>query len=310
MSRLKGPSHELHQNLRAGGETVLRVVNSMLQTAAHDLERRDALGRARYCSSARRDASGQEFRIARHIVHQREHLRGRCSDDGAAIDDLQMGDSAGDLARQGGILAHRTVDSRAWQKPPIAAPPPIAVNRKARFDYFIEERFEAGLSLLGWEVKSMRAGKAQIAEAYVYLKNGEAFLFGAHIAPLNSASTHVDTDPTRTRKLLLEPPAARSSARRRRAPRLYPGAPAALLEGGPRQARARACQGQEAARQARHRQGSRLAARQEPHHEGEPALTGRRLPGPERTAKGVYSASLGADRFRHGLRNFRCVPRC
>jgi len=84
-----------------------------------------------------------------------------------------------------------------------AAPPPIAVNRKARFDYFIEERFEAGLSLLGWEVKSMRAGKAQIAEAYVYLKSGEAFLFGAHIAPLNSASTHVDTDPTRTRKLLL-----------------------------------------------------------------------------------------------------------
>ena len=81
--------------------------------------------------------------------------------------------------------------------------PPIAVNRKARFDYFIEERFEAGISLMGWEVKSMRAGKAQIAEAYVYLKNGEAFLFGAHIGALNSASTHVDTDPTRTRKLLL-----------------------------------------------------------------------------------------------------------
>ena len=81
--------------------------------------------------------------------------------------------------------------------------PPIAVNRKARFDYFIEERYEAGIALLGWEVKSMRAGKAQIAEAYVYLKDGEAFLFGAHINALNSASTHVDTDPTRTRKLLL-----------------------------------------------------------------------------------------------------------
>jgi SsrA-binding protein len=62
---------------------------------------------------------------------------------------------------------------------------------------------EAGMSLLGWEVKSMRAGKAQIAEAYVYVKNGEAFLFGAHISPLVSASTHVDTNPTRTRKLLL-----------------------------------------------------------------------------------------------------------
>jgi SsrA-binding protein len=82
-------------------------------------------------------------------------------------------------------------------------PPPIAVNRKARFDYFIEERYEAGLSLQGWEVKSMRAGKAQIAEAYVYLKDGEAYLFGAHIHPLTSASTHVDADPTRTRKLLL-----------------------------------------------------------------------------------------------------------
>ncbi len=81
--------------------------------------------------------------------------------------------------------------------------PPIAVNRKARFDYFIEESYEAGISLLGWEVKSMRAGKAQIAEAYVYLKNGEAFLFGAHLSPLISASTHVITDPTRTRKLLL-----------------------------------------------------------------------------------------------------------
>ena len=81
--------------------------------------------------------------------------------------------------------------------------PPIAVNRKARFDYFIEERYEAGITLLGWEVKSLRAGKAQIAEAYVYLKDGEAFLFGAHLAPLTSASTHVIADPTRTRKLLL-----------------------------------------------------------------------------------------------------------
>src|SRR5471030_70781 len=81
--------------------------------------------------------------------------------------------------------------------------PPIAVNRKARFDYFIEESFEAGIALLGWEVKSMRAGKAQVAEAYVYLKNGEAYLFRAHINALISASTHVDTDPTRTRKLLL-----------------------------------------------------------------------------------------------------------
>ncbi len=81
--------------------------------------------------------------------------------------------------------------------------PPIAVNRKARFDYFIEEQYEAGIALAGWEVKSLRAGKAQITEAYVYVKNGEAFLFGAHFTPLISASTHVNAEPRRTRKLLL-----------------------------------------------------------------------------------------------------------
>ena len=79
----------------------------------------------------------------------------------------------------------------------------IAENRKARFDYFIEERFEAGLALQGWEVKAMRAGRAQLAEAYVYLRNGEAFLIGAHLAPLPTTSTHIPADPVRTRKLLL-----------------------------------------------------------------------------------------------------------
>ena len=79
----------------------------------------------------------------------------------------------------------------------------IAENRKARYDYFIEERLEAGLVLEGWEVKSMRAGKAQIAEGYVYLKEGEAFLFGAQITPLSTTSTHVTAEPKRTRKLLL-----------------------------------------------------------------------------------------------------------
>ena len=79
----------------------------------------------------------------------------------------------------------------------------IAVNRKARHDYFIEETFEAGLALEGWEVKSLRAGRAQLTESYVHLRDGEAWLLGAHIAPLPTASTHVDPDPTRTRKLLL-----------------------------------------------------------------------------------------------------------
>ncbi len=79
----------------------------------------------------------------------------------------------------------------------------IAENRKARHDYFIEDRYEAGIALEGWEVKSLRAGRAQLKESYVYVKNGEAFLFGAHFSPLTSASTHVHPDPTRTRKLLL-----------------------------------------------------------------------------------------------------------
>ena len=79
----------------------------------------------------------------------------------------------------------------------------IAENRKARFEYFIEERYEAGLALQGWEVKSMRAGRAQLTESYVYLRNGEAFLFGAHFSPLAATSTHVIADPARTRKLLL-----------------------------------------------------------------------------------------------------------
>jgi SsrA-binding protein len=79
----------------------------------------------------------------------------------------------------------------------------IALNRQATHDYFIEERFEAGLILEGWEVKSLRAGRAQLKESYVTLKGGEAWLLGAHIAPLPSASTHIEPDPTRTRKLLL-----------------------------------------------------------------------------------------------------------
>jgi SsrA-binding protein len=88
-------------------------------------------------------------------------------------------------------------------KPASATPRVIAENRRARFDYFIEERLEAGLALEGWEVKSMRAGKAQLAEAYVYMRNGEAFLIGAHLSPLRTVSTHKSADPVRTRKLLL-----------------------------------------------------------------------------------------------------------
>ncbi len=83
------------------------------------------------------------------------------------------------------------------------APRTVAVNKKARHDYFLEDRVEAGIALQGWEVKSLRAGHIQLKESYVLLKNGEAWLFGAHISPLLTASTHIHPDPLRTRKLLL-----------------------------------------------------------------------------------------------------------
>ncbi len=79
----------------------------------------------------------------------------------------------------------------------------IVQNKKAYHDYFIEERFEAGIALEGWEVKAIRAGRAQIKEAYVIVSNGELYLIGSHISPLPAASTHFMPDPTRTRKLLL-----------------------------------------------------------------------------------------------------------
>ncbi len=79
----------------------------------------------------------------------------------------------------------------------------IALNRQATHDYFIEERYEAGLVLQGWEIKSLRAGRAQLKESYVVLKGGEAWLLGSHLSPLTTASTHVIPDPVRTRKLLL-----------------------------------------------------------------------------------------------------------
>ncbi|MBQ0796875.1 SsrA-binding protein SmpB [Zhongshania sp.] len=79
----------------------------------------------------------------------------------------------------------------------------IAQNKKARHDYSLTDKFEAGIVLRGWEVKSLRQGKIQITDTYVILKDGEAFLLGCNITPLLSASTHFVTDPTRTRKLLL-----------------------------------------------------------------------------------------------------------
>ncbi|MGX5914408.1 SsrA-binding protein SmpB [Aliidiomarina sp. Khilg15.8] len=84
------------------------------------------------------------------------------------------------------------------------APNTIALNKKARHEYFLEDKFEAGLALQGWEIKSIRQGKVNLSDSYVIIKDGEAYLLGAQIQPLISASSHVVCDPERTRKLLLK----------------------------------------------------------------------------------------------------------
>ncbi|GGX55537.1 SsrA-binding protein SmpB [Saccharospirillum salsuginis] len=89
------------------------------------------------------------------------------------------------------------------KKKPQPGDSTIAKNKKARHEYQIIDKYEAGLELMGWEVKSLRAGKAQLVDSYVIFKNNEAWLVGAHFTPLNTASTHVVADPTRSRKLLM-----------------------------------------------------------------------------------------------------------
>lgn len=84
------------------------------------------------------------------------------------------------------------------------APNTIALNKKARHEYFLEDKFEAGLALQGWEIKSIREGKVNLSDSYVIIKDGEAYLLGTEVQPLNSASSHVVCDPERTRKLLLK----------------------------------------------------------------------------------------------------------
>lgn len=93
--------------------------------------------------------------------------------------------------------------NRPMSKKKPSNPDTIAVNKRATYEYFIEEKYEAGIALEGWEVKAIRAGKISLGDAYIYIRNTEAFLIGVHITPLITASTHVLTDATRTRKLLL-----------------------------------------------------------------------------------------------------------
>ena len=205
--------------------------------------------------------------------------------------------------------------------------PTIAQNKRARYEYFIEEKLEAGLVLQGWEVKSLRAGKAQITEGYVLIKDGEAFLIGAHITPLRTVSTHIVADPTRTRKLLLNRSELDSlvGAVERKGHTVVPLE--LYWKTGQREARDRPRQGQAGARQARHREGPRLAAR-------EVAPAARKGVGVGDSRKPLRGASFrlspipyppiplysppcpytggvhGGDRFRRGSRNSRCMPRC
>lgn len=98
-------------------------------------------------------------------------------------------------------MTYNAAMNKSEKKP--TAPKVITLNRRARHDYSIEANYEAGIVLEGWEVKCLRDSKAQIAEAYVVIRNSEAWLLGAHFTPLKTVSTHVTADPTRTRKLLL-----------------------------------------------------------------------------------------------------------
>jgi SsrA-binding protein len=100
-------------------------------------------------------------------------------------------------------MAKKTNNKAGKDKGKGGASGTIALNKRARHEYHLEQRFEAGLALQGWELKSIRAGRANIGESYAVVRGGEMFLFGAQITPLISASTHVVTDERRTRKLLL-----------------------------------------------------------------------------------------------------------
>ncbi len=155
----------------------------------------------------------------------------------------------------------------------------ITVNKKAFHDYFVEDKYEAGIVLEGWEVKAIRAGRMNIKESYVIIKGGELFLIGMHISPLTTASTHNKHDPTRTRKLLLHAHEISKLIGKveRAGYALVPARPA--FPARPDQARDRPGQGQEAARQAGRRTGEGYQARSPARDEGAPTITGIAMTG-------------------------------
>ena len=214
------------------------------------------------CSSdARAAAPRQELRIQLDAVDELEHLR-RCVGHEHALlhavhvdADRVNGARARSAARRPRRMRGRTNASI------IRRSVSIVENRKAFHDYFIEERFEAGIALEGWEVKAIRGGRANLKEAYVVVKNGELMLIGAHISPLHDG---VDARASRSdahAQAAAAPRGDQPADRQGRARRLHADAARPALQQGPRQAGDRPRQGQEAARQARDDQGARMEPR-------------------------------------------------
>ena len=170
----------------------------------------------------------QELGIALDVVDEIEHLLRRVRNTRAALhcrQKMRLPPPAGVF-----FCGDSRIIALPMTKKQQSGESSIAQNKKARFDYFIEERIEAGLALQGWEVKSMRAGKAQLTDSFVIFREGEAWLLGSHVSPLNTVSTHVIAEPKRTRKLLHESPRDRSFDRPRRAQGLYADRARAVLE--------------------------------------------------------------------------------
>ncbi len=185
----------------------------------------------------------------------------------------------------------------------------IAQNKKARFDYFIEERIEAGIALQGWEVKSMRAGKAQLVDSYVILRDGEAWLLGSHVSPAQHRFHARHRRPDAYPQAADESAGNRSSHGPRRAQGLHAHRAGALLEQESRKAFCRSSERQEATRQARDRKRPRLGARQV-------SCVARALTRFATFALATVATRhklavhLGATWLRRGSRNLRGMPRC
>ena len=147
-----------------------------------------------------RPAKGNELGIRGDVRDERERCLAAGGDNGRTLDSFHARQYSGASPTDRGWPG---IGSGMARKKKSQGGNVIAANRRARFDYQLEDRLEAGLALEGWEVKSLRSGRAQISEGYVAFREGEAFLQGTHISPLPSASTHVETDPVRPRRLLL-----------------------------------------------------------------------------------------------------------